>query len=583
MRAGFYDIVEDIKGDNTGTIAYCPVSPDECLPYVDEIGIPPAQQRVAREQDEPERQAERVAEPEEKAREPKGSRKRKSDALDTEVTTQSSRSSPNPSGTPSVEPSVSSPIKRTRKRKAEDEEHLDTDSPLASSKSASKDQSRGSSVAARSVASNTTEPEHEIMGSCGPSSDLTMLDHEESPTPEAQTSKHKRATRGKAAAKRAVVGNSTKGKSKVKVYGKRAKKSTLSHSFTAEEMDAHSIRDDSSVVDDADKEVISGMMPPSSPPPSTPHRPTTNDRRPSLGSIKPPPPPNFSAPLLPTPPPNEGDQSFITSLSGINDLGARLSTQESYDQVALVEIAKALTIERGRSQEESERRRELEQQLLREHEGWMQDRLELERLRDLSKGRQMRVPSLEEDNRKLLDLHYASQKKLDRVIKDRDEISMERNDLNKRNHDLRLILKDTESKYVEALAKQEKKYFELQTRYERLLEKQDQDQCTHFITSDTDLRVDTSQAVSLPETLPNSRATSGTPGFGRTTISSRRSFSPVRSRTSSHPPRTPDRRPSRSSHQSPSKLGRPISLVSLSSAETEGEEDEINMLKTPKQ
>jgi hypothetical protein len=60
----------------------------------------------------------------------------------------------------------------------------------------------------------------------------------------------------------------------------------------------------------------------------------------------------------------------------------------------------------------------------------MQDRLELERLRDLSKGWQMRMPSLEEDNRKLLDLHYASQKKLDQVIKERDEIIKELNDLN---------------------------------------------------------------------------------------------------------------------------------------------------------
>ena len=54
------------------------------------------------------------------------------------------------------------------------------------------------------------------------------------------------------------------------------------------------------------------------------------------------------------------------------------------------------------------------------------------------------------------------------------------------------------------------------------------------------------------------------------------SFSPVRSRTSSRPPHTPDRHP---------KLGRPVSLVLLSSAEaeTEGEEDEINMLRTMKQ
>jgi hypothetical protein len=199
MRAGFYDIVEDMQGDNTGGIAYCPVSLDECLPYVDEIGVASAQYRSARDKEEPEKQADREAEPEEKAREQRGSRKRKSEVLDMEVATQSSKSSPNPSGTPSVEPqqSVTPPIKRSRKRKTEDEEHLDTDSIIAGSKRVSKEQSRGSSVAARSVASNTTDLDHEVMELFGPSSDLTVLDFEESPTPETRTPKQKKATRGK--------------------------------------------------------------------------------------------------------------------------------------------------------------------------------------------------------------------------------------------------------------------------------------------------------------------------------------------------------------------------------------------------
>ena len=488
MRAGFYDTVENIQGDNTGAIHYSPVSPDECLPYVDEISIASAQPCPARDKEELERQVDREAEPEEKVREHRGSRKRKSDVLDTEVTTQSSRSSPNPSDTPPTEPqqSVSPPIKRSRKRKAEDEEQPDTDSLLGASKRASKEQSRGSSVAARSVASNTTELDQEIMELYGPS-----LDPEESPISETRTARQKKAIRGKAGPKRAV-GTSTRGKAKGKGPGKRTKKSTLVHSFTAEEMDSPSIRDDSSIIDDADKEAVSGIMPSSSPPPSTPLRPTPNNRRPPLQSINPPPPPNFSVPLLPTPPPNEGEKSFITSLSGIDgaNLGTRLSPEESYDQVAFMEVVKALITERERVQEESERRRDLEQQLLREHEGRMQDRLELDRLRDLSKGWQMRMPSLEEDNRKLLDLHYASQKKLDQVIKERDEITIERNDLNKRNYDLHMTLKDKESEYVEAFANQEKKYLDLQARYEQLLEKQEQDQCTPSNTSDTDLRVE---------------------------------------------------------------------------------------------
>ena len=495
MRAGFYDIVEDIQGDNNGGITYCPVSMDECLPYVGEIGVASAQHRSAREKEEPERQADREAEPEEKTREQRGNRKRKSDVLDMEATTQSSTSSPNPSGTPSVEwqQCATPPIKRSRKRKTEGEEHLDSDSIIASSKRVSKEQSRGSSVAAHSVASNTTDFDHEVMELFGPSSGLTILDLEESPTPEARTLRQKKAARRKLAAKQAVASGSAKGKAKGKASGKRTKKSTLAHSFTAEEMDSHSIRDDSSVADDADKEVVSGMMPVSSPLLSTPLHLSANDRQPSLESINPPPPPNFSAPLLPTPPPNEGDRSFIAPLSGVNDtdLGARLGTQESYDQVALTEIVKGLMIERERFQEESKRRRDLEQQLLREHDGRMQDHLELERLRDLSKGWKMRMPSLEEDNRKLLDLHYASQKKLDQVIKERDEIIKERNDLNKRNHDLHVTLKDLNSEHMEALANQEKRYLDLQARYERLLEKQDQDQCTASNTSDTDLSVDT--------------------------------------------------------------------------------------------
>jgi len=495
MRAGFYDTVENIRGDNTGAIDYSSVSPDECLPYVDEIGIASAQQRPARDKEELEGQVDREAEPEEKVREQRGSRKRKSDVLDMEVTTQSPRSSPNPSETPPIEPqqSVSTPIKRSRKRKAEDEEHPDTDSLLTGSKRTSKEQSRGSSVAAHSVVSNTTELDHQIMELYGPSPVLAVLDPEELPTPETRTSRQKKSTRGKAAPKRAVGANSTRGKAKGRPPGKRSKKSTLAHSFTAEEMDSPSIRDDSSVIDDADKEIVSGIIPPSSPPPSTPLRPTANNRRPSLQSINPPPPPNFSVPLLPTPPPNEGEKSFITSLSGIDgaNLGAQLSTEESYDQVAFTEVVKALIAERERVQEESERRRDLEQQLLREHEGRMQDRLELERLRDLSKGWQMRMPSLEEDNRKLLDLHYASQKKLDQVIKERDEIIIERNDLSKRNHDLHMTLKDKESEHMEAFATQEKKYLDLQARYDRLLEKQEQDQCTPSNTSDTDFRVDT--------------------------------------------------------------------------------------------
>ena len=576
MRAGFYDTVENIQGDNTGAITYSSVSPDECLPYVIEIDA--AHQLPARDKEE-------LEEPEEKVPEQRGSRKRKSDVLDMEVTTQSPGSSPNPPDTPPIEAqqSVSPPIKRSRKRKAEDEEHPDTDSVLAGSIRAGNEQSRGSSVAPRSVASNTTELDPEIIGLY--SSDVTGLEPEMSPIPETR-SRQKKAIRGKA--KRA--GNSTRGKAKGKATGKRTKKSTLAHSFTAEEMDSHSIQDDSSIVDDADKGGV-GIVPPSSPPPSTPLRPTADDRRSSLQSINPPPPPNFSVPLLPTPPPNEGEKLFLTPLSGINDasLGARSSTEEPYDQSGLLEVVKALITERERVQEESERRRGMEQQLLREHEGRMQDRLELERLRDLSKGWEIRMPSLEEDNRKLLDLHYASQKKLDQVIKERDEIIIERDDLNKRNCDLHMILKDKESEHVAALANQERKYLDLHARYERLLEKQDQDQSTPSNTSDTDLRIDTKRAVSLPATLPNSRATSGTPGFGRTTMSSReasQSFSPVRSRTSSRPPHTPDRHLSRSSHHSPkAKLGRPVSLVLLSSAEaeTEGEEDEINMLRTMKQ
>ena len=479
MRAGFYDTVENIQGDNTGAINYSSVSPDECLPYVNEIDT--AHQLPTRDKEE-------LEEPEEKVPEQRGSRKRKSDVLDTEATTQSPGSSPNAPDTPPIEAqlSVSPPIKRSRKRKAEDEEHPDTDSVLAGSIRGGKEQSRGSSVAPRSVASNTTELDPEIIGLY--SSDLTGLEPEKSPTPETRSSRQKKAIRGKA--KRA--GNSTRGKAKAKAAGKRTKKSTLAHSFTAEELDSHSIQDDSSIVDDADKGVV-GIVPPSSPPPSTPLRPTADDRRLSLQSINPPPPPNFSGPLLPTPPPNEGEKSFLTPLSGINDasLGARSSTEEPYDQSGLLEVVKALITERERVQEESERRRGLEQQLLREQEGRMQDRLELERLRDLSKGWEIRMPSLEEDNRKLLDLHYASQKKLDQVIKERDEIIIERDDLNKRNCDLHMILKDKESEYVAALANQERKYLDLHARYERLLEKQDHDQSTHSNTSDTDLRVDT--------------------------------------------------------------------------------------------
>lgn len=499
MRAGFYDIVEDVQGDNTGGISYCPVSLDECLPYVGEIGVASVQPRSIRDKEEPEKQADREAELEEKAHEQRGNRKRKSDVLDIEVSTLSSKSSPNPSGTPSVEPqqSVTPPIKRSRKRKTEDEEHLDTDSIIGSSKRVSKEQSRGSSVAARSVASNITDfdLDHEATGLFGPSSDLIAPDLEESPTLGARTSRQKKASRGKSAAKRTAVSKKAKGKAP----GKRTKKSTLAHSFTAEEMDSHSIRDESSVADDADKEVVSGMIPLSSPQPSTPLHPSANDWQPSLESIHPPPPPNFSVPLLPTPPPNERDSSFISSLSDINgtDLGGPLSTQESYDQVALTDILKALMIERERFQKESERRRDLEQQLLREHDGRMQDRLELERLRDLSKGWQVRMPSLEEDNRKLLDLHYASQKKLDQVIKEREEIIKERNDLNTRNHDLQVALKERDSKHMEALANQEKKYLDLQARYEQLLEKQDQVQCTPSSISDTDCRVNKKPSSSL--------------------------------------------------------------------------------------
>ena len=491
MRAGFYDILEDIQGNNTGSIEYCPVTLDECLPYVDKIGVASAQHRLARDKEESERQADREAEPEEKPHEQRGSRKRKSDVLDMEVTTQSSKSSPNPSGTPSVEPqhSVTPPIKRSRKRLTEDEELLDTDSIVASSKRVSKEQSRGSSVAAGSVASNITDLDQEAMELFKPLPDLTVLDLEESPTPETRTSKQKKATKGRPAVKRAAVSKKVRGKAS----GKRTKMSTLAHSFTAEEMDVNSIREDSSVADDADKEVVSGMILLSSPPPSTPIHPSANNRQPSLESIHPPPPPNFSAPLLPTPPPNEGDKSFVTSLSGINgaDLKSPLSTQESFDQATLTEIVKALAIERERFQEESNRRRELEQQLLREHDTRLQDRLELERLRDLSKEWQTRMPSLEEDNRKLLDLHYTSQKKLDQVIKERDEIIKERNDLNARNHELYVVLKDRDSKHMEALANQEKKYLDLHTRHERLLEKQDQAQCTPSNISDTDSGVNT--------------------------------------------------------------------------------------------
>jgi hypothetical protein len=147
-------------------------------------------------------------------------------------------------------------------------------------------------------------------------------------------------------------------------------------------------------------------------------------------------------------------------------------------------------------------------------------------------------------------------------------------------------LKDRDSKHMEALANQEKKYLTYKHATNDCWRSRSRTNVRLPISLILTLVLTQSQVVSLPETLPNSRATSGTPGFGRTTRSSReasRSFSPVRSRTSSHPPRTPDRRPSRSSHHSPSKLGRPISLVSLSSAETEGEEDEINMLGTLKQ
>lgn len=489
MRAGFYDIVEDVQGDNTGGITYCPVSLDECLPYVGEIGVASVQHRSVRDKEDPEKQADQEAEPEEKAQEQRGSRKRKSEVLDIDFTTLSSKSSPNPSGTPSVEPqqSVTPPIKRSRKRKTEDEEHFDTDSIIASSKRVSKEQSRGSSIAAHSIVSNTTDPDQEIMELFRPSLGLTVPDLEESPTPEARTSKQKRVTKGKSVVKRAAVSKKAKGK----VTGKRTKKSTLAHSFTAEEIDSYLIRDDSSVADDADKEVVSGMMALSSSLPSTPLHPSANDRQPSLESIHPPPPPDFSTPLLPTPPPNEGDKSFVSSLSDMNgtELRAPLGTQESYDQVALTEIVKTLMIERERFQKESERRRDLEQRLLREHDGWMQDRLELERLRDLSKEWQNRMPSLEDDNRKLLDLHYASQKKLDQVIKERDEVIKERNDLNTQTHDLHAALKGRDSKHMEALANQEKRYLDLQARYEQLLEKQDQIQGTLSNISDTDPRV----------------------------------------------------------------------------------------------
>ena len=485
MRAGFYDTVEDMQGNSTGGIEYCSVALDECLPYVDKIAVASAQHRSARDKEEPEMQADRETEPEEKAHEQKGSRKRKCDVLDMEVTTQSSKSSPNPSGTPSVEPqhSTTPPVKRSRKRKTEDEEPLDTDS---SPKRVSKEQSRGSSVAARSVASNTTDLDHEIMELSRPPSNLALLDLEESPTPETRTTTQKKATKGKSAIKRATVSKKVKGKAS----GKRAKKSTLAHSFTAEEMDSHSIREDS---DDADKEVASGMMLLSPSLPSTPLHPPSNDWQPSLGPIHPPPPPDFSAPLLPTPPPNEGDKPFVTPPSDINgaDLRTSLSSQESYDQVALAEIVKVLTIERERVLEESTRRRDLEQQLLREYDGRLQERLELERLRGLSNGWQMRMPSLEEDNRKLLDLHYASQKKLDQVTKERDEIVKERNDLNTRYHDLCVVLKDRDSKHMEALANQEKKYLDLQVRYEQLLEKQDQAHCTPSDISGTDPGVNT--------------------------------------------------------------------------------------------
>jgi hypothetical protein len=496
MRAGFYDMVEDVQGDNTGGIAYRPVSLDECLPYVEGIGVASVQHRSARDKEEPEKQADQEAEPEEKTHEQRGSRKRKSEVLDIELTTPSSKSSPNPSGTPSVEPQqiATPPIKRSRKRKTEDEDHLDTDYIIASSRRVSKEQSRGSSVAARSVASNTTELDHEVIELFRPSLGFTVPDLEESPTPENRTTKPKKVTKGKSAVKRAAVSKKAKGKAP----GKRSKKSTLAHSFTAEEIDSPLIRDDSSVADDADK-VVSGMMAPSSSLSSTPLHPSANDWQPSLESIHPPPPPNFSAPLLPTPPPNEGDKSFISSLSDINGsvLGAPLSTQESYDQVALTEIVKALTIERERFQKESDRRRDLEQRLLREQDGRMQDRLELERLRDLSKGWQMRMPSLEEDNRKLLDLHYASQKKLELVIKERDELIKERSDLNTQNYVLHTVLKDRDSTHVEALADQEKKYLDLQARYEQLLEKQDQVQCTPSNISDTDPRVNEKKPSSL--------------------------------------------------------------------------------------
>lgn len=491
MRAGFYDIVEDMQGNNTGSIEYYPVALDECLPYVDKIGVASAQHRLAKDKEESERLADREAEPEEKSHEQKESRKRKCDVLDMEDTTQSSKSSPNPPGTPSVEPqdSVTPPIKRSRKRITEDEELLDTDSIIASSKRVSKEQSRGSSVAVGSVASNTTDLDQEAMELFRPLSGLTVLDFEESPTPETRTPRQKKATKGKPAVKRAAVSKKAKGKAS----GKRTKTSALAHSFTAEEMDSNSIREDSPVADDADKEVISRMIPLSSPLPSTPIHPSVNDRQPSLESIHPPPPPDFSAPLLPTPPPNEGDNSFVTSPSGINgaDLRTPLSTQDSNDQVTLTEIVKALEIERERFLKESERRRELEQQLLREHDGRLPDRLELERLRGLSKEWQTRMPSLEEDNRKLLDLHYTSQKKLDQVIKERDEIIKERNDLNTRNYELYVALKDRDSKHMEALANQEKKYLDLQARYERLLEKQDQSQCTPSNISDADPGVNT--------------------------------------------------------------------------------------------
>ena len=491
MRAGFYDIVEDMQGNNTGSIEYYPVALDECLPYVDKIGVASAQHRLAKDKEESERLADREAEPEEKSHEQKESRKRKCDVLDMEDTTQSSKSSPNPPGTPSVEPqdSVTPPIKRSRKRITEDEELLDTDSIIASSKRVSKEQSRGSSVAVGSVASNTTDLDQEAMELFRPLSGLTVLDFEESPTPETRTPRQKKATKGKPAVKRAAVSKKAKGKAS----GKRTKTSALAHSFTAEEMDSNSIREDSPVADGADKEVIPRMIPLSSPLPSTPIHPSANDRQRSLESIHPPPPPDFSAPLLPTPPPNERDNSFVTSPSGINgaDLRTPLSTQDSNDQVTLTEIVKALEIERERFLKESERRRELEQQLLREHDGRLPDRLELERLRDLSKEWQTRMPSLEEDNRKLLDLHYTSQKKLDQVIKERDEIIKERNDLNTRNYELYVALKDRDSKHMEALANQEKKYLDLQARYERLLEKQDQSQCTPPNISDADPGVNT--------------------------------------------------------------------------------------------